>query len=117
MKVLARYISGIFLRNFALSITALTLLFFFQSVMSQLFNETYPTEQVLVYNSLSFAQYLIQMAPPAVLLATVISLSTLSRSNELIACYSIGVGLRQIMTIIISIVFMISCLMLVMQDR
>jgi lipopolysaccharide export system permease protein len=52
-----------------------------------------------------------------VLLATVVSLSTLSRSNELVACYSIGIGLRQVMTIILSIVFMVCCLMLVMQDR
>src|SRR5204863_7793232 len=66
---------------------------------------------------LGLAQYFVQMTPPAVLLATVFSLSAMSRMNELVACYSIGVGLRQIMTVILSIVFMICCLMLVMQDR
>jgi lipopolysaccharide export system permease protein len=59
----------------------------------------------------------VQMTPPAVLVATVITLSSLSRTNELVACYSIGVGLRQIMAIILSIVFMVCCLSLVMQDR
>ncbi len=117
MKVLARYISGIFLKNFLFATTALTLLFYFQAVMGQLFNDSYPTEQVLVYNALNLAQYMVQMTPPAILVATMISLSTLSRSNELVACYSIGVGLRQIMTIVISIVFMVCCLLLVMQDR
>jgi lipopolysaccharide export system permease protein len=117
MKVLARYISGIFLKNFLLGVVALSLLFFFQAVMGQIFNDSYPTEQVLVYHALSLAQYVVQMTPPAVLLATMVSLSTLSRSNELVACYSIGVGLRQIMTIVLSIVFMVCCLLLVMQDR
>ena len=117
MKVLARYISSIFLKNFLLAIVALSLLFFFQAVMGQLFNDNYPTEQVLIYNLLNLAQYTVQMTPPAVLLATVVTLSTLSRSNELVACYSIGIGLRQVMTIILSIVFMVCCLMLVMQDR
>lgn len=85
--------------------------------MSQLFNENYPTDQILIYNTLSLAQYMVQMTPPSVLMATVITLSTLSRSNELVACYSIGIGLRQVMTVIFSIVFMICCLTLVMQDR
>lgn len=117
MKVLARYISGIFLRNFLLAASALTLLFFVQAIMGQLFNDNYPTEQVLIYQTLGLAQYLVQMTPPAILLATVVSLSSLSRMNELVACYSIGVGLRQIMTVIFSIVFMVCCLLLVMQDR
>lgn len=117
MKVLARYISAIFTKNFLYCVFSLTFLLFFQALMGDIFNGTYTSEQLLIYHGLNIGQYLVRMAPPAVLIATVLTLSGLSRSNELIACYSIGVGLRQVMSIILSIVFMISCLMLVFQDR
>jgi len=117
MKVLSRFISGLFFRNYLVSASSLTLLFFFQAMLGQVLNHEYSIQQIFIYNILSVPQYFVQMTPPAVLMATVLTLSGLSRTNELIACYSIGVGLRQVMTIILSVVFMISCLTLVLQDR
>ena len=60
---------------------------------------------------------LVQMTPPAVMMATALTLTNFSRTQELTACYSIGVGLPQIMVILISLVFMLSCFTLVLQDR
>src|SRR5690606_38742961 len=41
----------------------------------------------------------------------------LTRTQELVACFSLGIGLRHVMVIILSMVFMISCFSLVLQDR
>src|ERR1035437_5394377 len=117
MKVLAKYISGIFVKNYFLSALSLTSLYVFQAILGQLFNHEYTVDQVLIYNALDFPLDFVQMTPPAILFGTVFTLSSLSRSNELFACYSIGVGLRHVMTIILSLVFMASCLVLVLQDR
>ena len=57
------------------------------------------------------------MAPPAVLLATVLSLAGLARTNELTAIFSIGVSLRRLVLLLITLVFMISCMILVLEDR
>ncbi len=57
------------------------------------------------------------MTPPAVLLTTVFTLSGMARANELIACYSIGVGLRRILALVLAVVFIVCCLILVAEDR
>ncbi|MCM2322236.1 MAG: LPS export ABC transporter permease LptG [Oligoflexia bacterium] len=117
MKTLDRYLAGIFLRNFALAVVALSCLFVFQAFMGDLFNRSYPSEQLLVFHLLAFPQIIVQMMAPSVLLATVLTLSSLNRSNELVACYAVGLGIRRIMTLLLSIVFIISCVVLVMEDR
>jgi len=117
MKTLDRYITAVFLRNFGLATLALTSLFLFQKLLGELFERQYPSNQVIIYNLLHLPDILIQMTPPAVLLATVLTLSGLSRSNELTACFSIGIGLRRIAAVILAIVFMISCFVLIIEDR
>ncbi|MCM2279122.1 MAG: LPS export ABC transporter permease LptG [Oligoflexia bacterium] len=117
MKTLDRYLAGIFLKNFFLAALALTTLFIFQAFMGDLFNHSYPSEQLLVYHLLALPQVLVQMMPPAVLLATVLTLSALNRSNELTACHAIGLGIRRIVGLLLSIVFIVCCVILVMEDR
>lgn len=117
MRILARYISAVFIKNFILSVLGLTALYMFQELLHQLLSSKYEIYKILFYNSLDIPQIIVQMTPPSVLMATVLTLSGLTRTNELTACFSIGVGLRQIMVVIISIVFMISCLVVVLQDR
>ena len=117
MKTLDRYISATFLKNFLVSVASITFLYFFQALIGDLFDQEYPARQTLAYALMNMPMIFVQMIPPSVLMATVLTLSGLSRSNELIACYSIGVGLRRLMAVIISMVFMICCFDLVLQDR
>lgn len=117
MRILARYIAGSFFLNFVLAAFGLSLIYFLQAVTGQLLQGLFPVHQILVYQSLDLANIFVQMTPPSVLLATVITLVTLSQSNEMVACYSLGIGLSNILGILLPIVFMLSCFSLVLQDR
>src|SRR5438067_2231502 len=108
MKTLDRYLAALFVKNYVLAVLALVSLFLFQAFLGELIDRTYPPNQVLVYHLLNIPQIVVQMTPPAVLLATVLSLSGLARTNELVACFSIGLGLRRLVALFLSIVFMIS---------
>ena len=96
-----------------MALVSMTLLFLFQAILADLFNQNYSSEQVILYHLMSVPQIFVQMAPPAVLLAAVLTLSGLSRTHELIACYAIGFGLRRIMTILLFIVVTLSFSILV----
>jgi lipopolysaccharide export system permease protein len=100
-----------------LCLFGLGILFFFQAAMSQILDGDYTVSQILIYQSLNLPSVFIQMTPPAVMMATAMTLTSLSRTHELVACYSIGVGLPHIIVILLSLVFMLSCFTLVIQDR
>lgn len=117
MKTLDRYIASIFAKNTLLGIFALSTLFVFQSILGELFERRYPAEQVIFYNLLNLPQIMVQMAAPAVLLATVFTLSGLARTNELIASFSIGVGLKRIVSLLLMLTFMMCCIVLILEDR
>ncbi len=116
IKTLDRYIALTFLKNLGIAIGGLTLIYVFQSIMGSLLDGDYTFKQTLIYNLLQLPQVLVQMVPPSVLIATVITLSSFNRSNELTACYSIGVGLKRIMGIFLAIVLTVCCILLFMQD-
>src|SRR4051812_16030012 len=99
MKTLDRYIAGIFVRNLVMAVVSMSVLFLFQAMFSDLYDHNYSINQILIYHCLSLPQIAVQMAPPAVLLATVLTLSGLSRTHELVACYSIGWGLKRLMVL------------------
>lgn len=117
MKTLDRYLALIFARNLLGASLGFAALLMFQGLIFDLFDHRYPSNQVWTYHLLNLPQILIQMSPPAVLLATVLTLSGLSRTNELIAAFSIGVGLKRIVSLIVTLVFIFSCLILIAQDR
>lgn len=117
MKILDRYIAATFLKNFALAVMALTGLYVFQALLGELLDHEFQTRQIVLYNLLKIPDIWVQMTPPAILLATVLTLSGFNRSNELVACYSIGIGILRIMAVIVSLVFMVSCFTLILQDR
>jgi lipopolysaccharide export system permease protein len=117
MRTLDRYLAGIFIKNFLISVLSMSCLFLFQALLAKLVEHEFPGDQWLVFHLLGLPQIIVQMMPPSVLLATTFTLSGLTRTNELIACHAIGVGLSRIMSLILSIVFMACCLVLVMQDR
>jgi lipopolysaccharide export system permease protein len=117
VKTLDRYLAGIFIKNFAFALTGMLALFLFQALLGELLERLYPPNQVIVYNLLHIPEILVQMAPPAVLLATVLTLSGLSRTNELVACFAIGFGFRRIVALFLLLILLICCLMLIFQDR
>jgi len=117
MRTLDRYLAGIFLKNFILALIAITVLFQFQAFMSQLLEREFPAGQLIVYHMMNVPLVMVQMTAPAVMLATVLTLSGLTRTNELVAAYSIGFGLRRITALLLALVFIISCLLLIVQDR
>lgn len=117
MKTLDRYIAGIFLRNLALSLIAMIALFLTQGLFMDLYAHDYTTQQILIYHFMNVPLVSVQMAPPAVLLATVLTLSGLARTHELVACYAIGFGLKRLMTLMLLFVALVSSLILVMEDR
>ena len=117
MRTLDRYLSGIFLKNFLLAMMALGTLFIFQAILAEVVEHQFPTEQIVIYHLLNFPQILVQMSPPSVLLATVMTLSGLNRTNELVACYSLGQGIGRVVGLLLSLTFVICCAVLVLQDR
>lgn len=117
MRTLDRYIATLFLKNFLLGAVGLTALVLFQAFLGELFDGTHPVHQLIKFHTMLLPQILVQMMPPAVMLATVLTLSGLNRQSELIACFSLGVSLKRIIGVMLTFVFMVGCLMLVFQDR
>jgi lipopolysaccharide export system permease protein len=115
MQILARYIAAALIKNLTLSLLGLTGLFFFQKIITQL--NDYSLNQLLIYNFYDLPSMMVVVAPPAALMATVLTLSALSKTNELVACHSIGISLNQIVSVIVPIVFVMCCFSLVVQDR
>lgn len=117
MKTLDRYLAILFIKSFVLAVIGMVSLYLFQALLGDLIERSYPSNQIIIFHLMHIPQILVQMMPPSILLATVLTLSGLARNNELIACYSIGMGLGRLMALVLSIVFIISCLILVLQDR
>ena len=117
MKILARYISIQFFKNFATALIGISVLFFVQAVMGALLEESYPADKVLTYHLLSMPQASFQLVGPSVMIAVLMTLSNFNRSHELIAMYSLGIGLRHIVGVLMAGVFLICCASLMMNDR
>ncbi len=115
MQILARYIAIAFFKNLILALLGLTGLFFFQTIITQA--NDFTLSQRIIINLYDIPSIMVMIAPPSVLLATVLTLSGLSKTNELIACYSIGIGIRQIMGVLFPMVFVLCCFSLIIQDR
>jgi len=117
MRTLDRYIAGLFIKNYFIGIACLCVLFLFQALLGDIMDKQFTSDQIIVFHLLNLPAIFVQMSAPSILVATVMTLSGLSRTNELIACYSIGLGLRRISTLILSVVVIISCMILVLDDR
>jgi lipopolysaccharide export system permease protein len=115
MQILARYIATAFFKNLVLVLMGLTILFFFQTILTQV--NDFEFAQKLIFNLYDLPNMMVMVAPPSALLATVLTFSALSKTNELVACYSIGIGLKQIISVLFPIVFVLCCFSLIVQDR
>lgn len=116
MKTLDRYIAVAFVKNLAVASLGLTFVYVFQGLLSGMLEGEFPVSQLVIYQGYQSAAVLVQMLPPSVLIATVLTLSGLNRSNELVAIYSIGIGLKRIMTLLLLLTLTVCCVVLFMQD-
>ncbi len=116
MKTIDRYIIALFLKNIAVAAFGLTAIYLFQQVTGMLLDENFPARQVLTFNLFQIPAILVQMIPPSVLIGTVLTLSGLNRTNELTAVFSLGIGLKRIMALLLVFVFAISLGTLFLQD-
>ena len=117
MKTLDRYLAFIFTKNLLLGVLAMTTLFVFQSMFTDLYDQHYHVSQILFYHWMNVPKTMVEMAPAATMMATVLTLAGLSRTNELVACFSIGYGLKRIMFLVLTLVLVESCVILFMEDR
>jgi lipopolysaccharide export system permease protein len=115
MQILARYIATAFFKNIVLVLLGLTGLFFFQTILTQ--ENDFSFAQKLIFNLYDIPSMMVMVAPPSALLATVLTFAGLSRTNELVACYSIGIGIQQMISVLFPIVFVLCCVSLIAQDR
>ncbi len=117
MNILDRYVASAFLKNYLVAIVGLTALYLLQGILGEIIEGDFPASQIFYYHMMSIPDIMVQMTPPGVMMAVVFTLSGLNRSNELVAIFSVGVGLPRIIFVLLSFVFMISCFSLIFQDR
>jgi lipopolysaccharide export system permease protein len=117
VRTLDRYLAITFLRNFIPAWFGLVSLFFLQAMIAELLEQPYPASQILWRGVLGLPVIFLQMAPPAVLAGTVMTLSGFSRTGELTAFFAVGFGKARIIATLGAVVFMLCCLLLVFQDR
>ncbi len=102
-----RYIAKKFLFFFAGGIIVFTTLFLAFDSLSSLVRFEVPTSVLVHYYSYYLPSIIYQMTPVACLLATVFTLSSLNRTQELVAFFSMGLGLWRISLPILAMVSII----------
>ena len=117
MRTLDRYLAFSFLRSFIPAWLGLVTLFFMQAMIAELIEQPFPVAQILWRGVLGLPVVFMQMAPPAVLAGTVMTLSGFSRTGELTAFYSVGFGKTRIAATLGLVVLVLCGSLLVFQDR
>lgn len=115
--VIDRYISRLFLGFFIAGLVVFVTLFVAVDFMSNLVRYNAPAAAVMQFYGYYLPEVFYKMMPVACLLATVFTLSTLNRSNELVALFSSGMSLARVSTPILTLVLVISGLSFWMGDR
>lgn len=118
MNRIDRYVSGLFWLYFAGGLLVFITLFIAIDAMSMLVNYAGVSGSAwLQYYLYSLPDVVTKMIPVACLLGTIFTISTLSRSHELVALYSVGMSLYRITTPILIWVCLVSLLSFGITDR
>ncbi len=112
-----RYIGSLFLKQLGFSSVFFVIFFLFEAIFSDLYDQPFPVKKILYFHFLNLAQVWVQMTPPAVLLATMMTVSQLVRNQEWVAFLSMGVSVRRLMRAVFVIVACVSAWILMMEDR
>jgi lipopolysaccharide export system permease protein len=116
-SLIDRYISKIFVGYFLGGIVVFVTLFVTIDYMSNFARVDAPLEAVGRFYALSLPALIHQMVPVGCLMATVFTLSNLSRSNELIALFASGMSLARICWPILFWVVAMSSMSFFVNDR
>lgn len=113
-----RYISGLFWGYFLGSLAVFVTIFVALDAMTTMVSYDKVAASVMLHYYFYFVPEVVyQMIPVATLMGTVFTLSTLNKSNELVALYSVGTSLFRIaMPVMVWVVFL-SGLNLFLSDR
>ncbi|KMP11309.1 hypothetical protein UR09_03660 [Candidatus Nitromaritima sp. SCGC AAA799-A02] len=115
MSLLKRYVLGKFVYSYLLSAAGLIGIFlvvdFFERV-DEFVSRDLPISDLVYYYIYKIPYIAFYMAPQAVLLATVITLATLARNNEIVAMKACGIGVTGITLPIIGASLVIALLIL-----
>jgi lipopolysaccharide export system permease protein len=113
-----RYISGLFWFYFIGGLLVFVTIFIAIDAMSTMvtYKQAAPAA-LLKYYGYGFPEVIYRMTPVACLLATIFAISTLNKNNELVALYSVGMGLLRITFPILFWVSFISVASFFMSDR
>ena len=110
MSTLTRYLSREFIQNFFLCLGTFATIYliveFFERVNAFLYNQA-PLPLMASYFLNKIPGIISQVAPVAILLATIVTLGTMSRHNEIMAMKSGGISLWRIVSPILSVAIVI----------
>jgi len=117
INLIDRYISRLFLGFFVSGLVVFVTLFVAVDFMSNMNRFDATTEMLARYYGFAIPGILVQMVPVACLLATLFTLSTLNKNNELVALFSSGMSLARVAAPILVLVVLISGISFWMTDR
>lgn len=117
MRILDRYILFEFVRNFLIALAILTVVFFIADYLRGVWDAEVSPFVLFKYGAFQLPMIICQMVPPAAMLGTSVTLSMLSRKNELTAIHASGIGLSHIGMLIFGAIFISCCFTLVTYDR
>lgn len=118
MQLIDRYILKLFLLYLLAGLLVFVTLFLVADIMNfALRNADAGTTVLIKYYGYHIPGVIYQLFPVATLMATLFTLSSINRTNELTALYSLGMGLKRVAAPILSAVAVISVLAFVLSDQ
>ncbi|MCB0415926.1 MAG: LPS export ABC transporter permease LptG [Bdellovibrionales bacterium] len=117
LQILDKYVIKIFLLFFVLGLVVFVSIFLAVDFMSNFLQKDVSTLIVLKYYAFQLPTIIYQMFPMASLLATVFTLSTLNKSNELVAMFSLSYSLARVSAPILTTIAILSSVMFWVNDR
>lgn len=116
LNIIDRYIVKMFLGFFFGSLIVVVTLFVAIDAMTTLLKVGAPLGAMVAYYAYSIPQVIQQMMPVACLIATVFTLSSMNKANELTALFSAGMSLARISSPILFVVLFLSVFSLGMTE-
>ncbi|MGE0762205.1 MAG: LPS export ABC transporter permease LptG [Bdellovibrionales bacterium] len=118
MNLIDRYISRLFLTYFVVGLAVFVTLFLAVDAMNfAVRNSDAGAGPLIRYYLYYLPTVIYQMVPVACLMSTVFTVSALNKSNELVALYSVGMGLLRVSVPILVLVAVISVLAFGVNDQ
>jgi lipopolysaccharide export system permease protein len=119
MNIITRYLAREFIKNFFLGLGAFSVIYliveFFERINAFLYNRA-PLPMMAAYFLNKIPSILFQIAPASVLLASLVTLSLMSKHNEIMAMKAGGISLRRIALPILGVVAIIYFILLGMNE-